>query len=257
MTLRSFTSLALIISLFATSAPLARAQSGAEPAADDATRDRARAIFAEGVSALDTNDCPTALSKFREAYGLIHEPSILYNLATAESECHDIVDAVGHYQAFLDQVRSGRSARFRPDARRQVVALTRRLGHLSLRVDGLMSTDEVTVDGRAIETTPAALADVLVAAGDHVVVVRRDGTERGRTSVTTAEGERATVTVSFSEPVRVPTPEAAAASVADETTRPGPLDTPSPNRRRRRIIIGSSVAGAVVIGAVIAIVATR
>lgn len=223
-----------------------------EPEVSEETRTQARGIFGEGVTALDAGDCQTAIAKFRQAFDMVHQPSILYNLATAESECHDIVSAVEHYQAFVDQVRSGTAARYRPDARRQITAIRRRLGHLAIHAEGIQPDDDVHVDDRTIATT--ALEDVPVAAGDHVVVVRRGGAEWGRATATTTDGQRVTVDVTLTEPVVVPTPQETAIAASESEPDSNPLTEPQPNRRRRRIIIGSSVAGAVVIGVIVGVV---
>lgn len=225
-------------------------------AADDATRTRAREIFQSGAASLEAGDCPSALASFREAYALVGEPSILYNLATAESECLDPVDALAHYEAFLAQVRTGRAARFRPDARRQVAALRRQLGRLAITVDGLLPTDEVRVGDRVVATD--ALSEVWSTAEEVQVEVRRDGVAWGSARVRVVAGRLTPVSVTLAEPPSTPAPrEVAEAALEPQREAPQPLRT-APERRRRRIILGSTVAGAVVVAAVtVAVVTTR
>lgn len=249
MVLRSLWSFA-----FALVASVASAQTPPPEADDEATREQARGIFAEGVTALEGGDCPTALDRFRRAYEMIHEPSILYNLATAEAECHDEVQAAIHYREFLAGARTGRAARFRADAQRQLRTLERTFGHLDLVVGGLEDGDVILLGERRLDAT--ALTGIEAVAGEHLVTVRRGSVEvaSGRVVIAARATARLELTVVYTPPP--PPPAEVAREATREDDEPNVLG-PAPDRRRRRIVVGSSVAAAAVFSTLVVVYTAR
>ena len=246
-------SLRLVLLLIASLVATGAAAQAPTADADAASLDRARALFAEGVAALDGGDCPGALAKFREAYELAREPSILYNLATAEAECHDPVEAAGHYRQFLNDVHSGRAARFRGEAQRQLRTIERSLAHMNLVLTGAQPDDLVLVDDRRLDQ--AALGDVEVSEGEHLLTVRRGNRQVATARVTFAAAEHRQVELAVVD-APVPTPAEVAQSNQAPADERHPLER-TPDPRRRRIAIGASSAVAAVFAAMVVVYTTR
>ena len=227
----------------------------APPPVDEATRTRARELYMQGVDHWNNQRAEPARQAFQEAYDLVHEPSILFNLGSAQVETGHLIEGRDSYRLFLERVTSGPAARHRREAQRMLQQVQARIPTIKLQIADLAEGDEVFLDARPLAA--AELAEPLeVAPSEHTVVVRRGGREWAHEMVTVAEREQKTEQVALVEPPTVPTPEetARAAAIDEHQDQRTPAE-----RRRRRIIIGSSVAGGVaVIATILAVVlATR
>lgn len=217
------------------------------PEASEADRARARTLFQEGVTHLDASEWEAARVKFQEAYDLVHEPSILLNLAHAQVESGHLIEGAESYRRFLDEVRTGRLARNRRDAQNALNAVEARIPKLRINAPTLQEGDEITLDGAPFDRSRLG-TDVLLAPGEHLVVVTRGDETWANEGFTLAERERRTLDLALTQPVAAPTPEQLArTSVGRERARP------SDSQRRRRIAYGVGIgAGVPTVLAVIA-----
>lgn len=176
-----------LLACLLTAAPAA-AQSASEVAA-------ARSLFEEGVAAASASRWADALSAFERSYAIAPRSTTLLNLAGAQVQLGQLVAASESYQRLIREAgRNARERRLREQAEDALEALTPRIAHLTLRIDALTASDEVSIDG---ETVAHAIVGVPtpVDPGAHRVSVRRDDREVGRASTTLGEGERGELTV--------------------------------------------------------------
>jgi PEGA domain-containing protein len=138
--------------------------------ADDA-RERARALFSQGVDLFDRGDYRGAVDAFEDAYAATPYPVILYNIGLAEEKLDDPLAAIAAMKRALeapDKLAPERAER----ARRVIDEQTKRLAVLAIRcnVDGAV----VEVGGRTVGTTPLT-ASIAVKGGDVQVHAQKDG----------------------------------------------------------------------------------
>lgn len=234
---------------------LTAAASAQDSAVSEADRARARELFQEGVTHLDASEWEAAREKFEQAYALVHEPSILLNLAQAQVESGQLMEGAESYRRFLDEVRTGRLARHRRDAQAALTAVEARLPRLRVNAPALQEGDVITLDGRPFERAQLG-TDVRLAPGEHLLLVRRGDETWANEGFTLEERERRTIDLALTGPVAAPTPEQLARTTAGaEGTR-----MPAERARRRRLGFGIGLgAGIPVVMTIIAtaIVVTR
>src|ERR1700677_4063020 len=68
---------------------------------EQATKEAAESQFKEGLRRLDAGDEEGARRSFFSAYGVLRDPSILFNLASAEQLTGHPVEALQHYKLFV------------------------------------------------------------------------------------------------------------------------------------------------------------
>lgn len=71
-------------------------------AADRQLAPAAKVHLDAGLAAYDKQDWDTAIKEIEQAYGLDHDPSLLYTWAQAERNGKRCAKAIEHYRAFLD-----------------------------------------------------------------------------------------------------------------------------------------------------------
>jgi hypothetical protein len=251
--MRRLISVMFVVSLLALPVSAQDAQPSAE--VSESTRQRARELFQEGVTHLDAQEWEAAREKFAEAYELVHEPSILLNLAHAQVEAGYLIEGAASYRRFLDEVRTGRLARNRRDAQIALNAVEARIPKIRINAPTLQEGDEITLDGAPFDRTQLG-TDVQVAPGDHLVLVTRGDETYANESFTLAERERRTLDLPLTAPVAAPTPEQLARASAGRESQRRPMG----DVRRRRIAVGVGVGiGVPAVLSIIAgiIIATR
>lgn len=67
----------------------------------DVDRARAKSLFEEGVQAYSNSDYPRACRLFQEAYDLVPERPLLFNIASCELRMGDTVSACGHFRRYV------------------------------------------------------------------------------------------------------------------------------------------------------------
>lgn len=172
---------------------VALAPTRASAQSSDAERTAAaRALFEQGMRAVDGRDWATAADSLRRSLALRPSPVVEYNLALALAELGELVEASEHLRAVQRESPQGSDAHRL--ASQRLAEILPRLGQLRIDVTGAERGVEVRLDGTVV-------ADALVGApqpadpGDHRVTLHRDGEEIGASEVTVVSGELATVTV--------------------------------------------------------------
>ena len=228
----------------------APATAAAQDGPTDEQRAAAREAFEAGLAAARSGDWRLARDEFAEAYEAVPRPAVLFNLAGAQQRLGELAAAAASYRRFLAEVGDGPAAQHRATAERELAEIEDRIPHLTISVTNLAETDEVRVGDRVAARD--ALSWLPVDPGRHRVSVVRAGQVVVSGSIALAEGS--SDTIELVAPPRVGTPEEAATAV---------VPTPEPERDIEPAggdggVLASPVfwvvAGAVVIGAVVAVV---
>lgn len=162
-------------------------------AGDDAERTAAaRALFEQGMRAVDARDWETAADRLRRSLELRPSPVVGYNLALALAELGRLVEASEHLRAVQRDSPQGSDAHRL--ATQRLAEVLPRLGRLRIDVTGARRGVEVRLDGSPV---PDAVIGVPQPAdpGSHRVSLHRDADEIGASDVTVVAGELATVSL--------------------------------------------------------------
>lgn len=189
----------------------ARAYAQTEPSAE--ALETARRLFAEGVTAAESNRWEEARERFTRAFEIHHAPSIRFNLALAHQNTGSLLEAIEHYRQFLREVPDGTEAVRVAAARAQIEALSPRLARLRVETTG-DTARSFALDGRA---QPLAMlgVDVPVNPGPHTVDVEGAAGDRQRREGAVYESERMRVSIELS-----PTPAIRPAGVWQPRSQP-------------------------------------
>ena len=236
------------------------AHSWAQATEDARQTAAARALFQEGVRFSDSNDWANAADRFERALAVKNAPTIEFNLATAYEHLGRFVECVERLRHILNNDASTREVR--TAAREKLELIEPRIGHLTIHVNGPL--DDVSIK---LDNTPFANALVGVDApadpGHHVIIATRDSAEVARAQVDIAESGRGEASLTI-----VPRP-AQVAQAAEANAHAnglgglqngnGGTDDPAnrPIWKKTWFIVAVSVAGAAVVGGVIAAVAAK
>lgn len=167
-----------------------------------ATRQAASKLFDEGYRFLTIPLFARAAEKFQEALTLYQHPAIYFNLALAQL---NLVQPVEAYESFgramaygaepIGDVPYGQAEEYR---RR----LEQQLGHLEVACE--QPGAEVTMDGRPLFTGPGRWQGVVVP-GEHQILASADGFIPAAERVVVSAGERSTIALALQRPVRTVT----------------------------------------------------
>ncbi|MBX3202487.1 MAG: tetratricopeptide repeat protein [Labilithrix sp.] len=194
----------------------------AEPAkpaatsAEDSVTLEARARFEEGIKLAEAGDHEAARLKFNQAWALLKNPAILYNLARAEQLSGHLVEALEHYRQFAKMPPDPKVT----DAQRQRVAET--ITELSKKVAQIAIEAppgaRVTVDGRLID--PGNTDPIPVTSGKHVV----ESIANGKVKSVTVDCKVGVITKATLTERPAPPPDEGSASrtLYDDVTVPPP-----------------------------------
>lgn len=171
---------------------------------DDATVERARALYEEGLSHVEAGRWADALERFEEAYRISGIAAALFNAAStlrSMGRHRDARDAFDQLLAEHDEldadVRAEAEARRHEEAGRVALILMTGLADAAdaqILLDGLPVTVEAR-DPAELETDP----------GRHAVRVEREGFEPWREELQLADGERARLHVNLTA-IETPAP---------------------------------------------------
>lgn len=152
----------------------------------------ARALFEEGMRAVDARDFETAADRLRRSNQLRFSPVVAYNLSLALIEIGRFVEASEHLRAV--QRASAEGSEAHRLASQRLAEILPRLGRLRIDVTGSREGTEVRLDGAPV---PTALVGVPQPAdpGLHRVTLHRDDEQLGASEVTVASGELAIVSL--------------------------------------------------------------
>jgi hypothetical protein len=163
----------------------------------------ARQLFREGIDAARGGDFERARRAFARSYQLSRRPVTLLNLAGAQSQTGELVQAAESYRRYLRMTREDGDARRREAAEQALAALEPRIPHVVISVVGLHEDDRLELDGD--ELSPAALNQRFpVDPGEHRVVLERSGAEPVVEIFDIREGDDRQV--SLTAPAQAPTP---------------------------------------------------
>ncbi len=195
---------AVLAAALSASVESAAAQPGEPPTeargSADTEADRtaaARALFEEGMRAVDARDWQVAVDRLRRSHELRPSPVVRYNLALALIEVGGFVAASEHLRAVIRATGEGTEAH--RIASERLEAILPRLGRLLIAVTGASETVETRLDGGLV---PEALVGVPQPAdpGPHRVSIHRGGQELGAAEVTVESGREASVALEAPPP---------------------------------------------------------
>jgi len=171
-------------------APSAVADPAATPARDDASKRAAQALVDEAVALLQQRQYPAALARFLVAYERYPSPKILLNIASTLRDMGQPADAANTYQRYLDDPGTG-VGRVN-EVKRLLADLDQQVALLVVAVSPTGA--DVSIDGGAWTTIGPSLS-TRVAAGAHVVRVRKAGLTPAHASVDGVAGNRHDVAI--------------------------------------------------------------
>lgn len=178
--------LALASVLFGVAAP-ARAQTAPAGADPDARTVRARALFAEGVAAVEAQNLAGAEAAFRGALELRDAPTIRYNLALVLFKRDAFPEAVANNDAVLRDTTATAELRAQAESLRGQIAELAGYARIDLRGSAGAT---VALDGYGVGDLGA---EVALAPGAHVATATQAGREVARAEATLVTGQHATI----------------------------------------------------------------
>lgn len=183
------------------SASRARAQAPVDVAAG-------RQLFVEALGDEEHGRFAEALAKYRRVQLFRDTANVRYRIGSSLEHLGKIVHAV---DAYTVAVRLGTEGAAAADAevvraaQARLDALSPKVAHVAIRLPSPPPAEaEVTVDGEPV--APAALADVPLDPGGHVVAATAKGTRPFRTQINLPEGGRVDVPIAFEMPLVEPAP---------------------------------------------------
>jgi tetratricopeptide (TPR) repeat protein len=141
---------------------------------NDATREKAAALFKEADANYKIKEYEKALAGFKEAYMLAHEPVLLFNIAQCHRQMDQLDEALKSYQAFL---RDDPKSELRANAESRITEIKAELKRRSLKGAVEITTKqdpaEVFLDGEAKGQSPVKLSEI--APGPHLLTIKKPG----------------------------------------------------------------------------------
>ena len=196
----------------------------------DPAKDAARARFIEGIDLYRKHDFEAARVAFTQAYSVLKQRDVLFNLAAAERDSSHPLDALRHYRALLaDPALDPKS---KDDVVKAIADLEAKTSRIKIKAT---AGAKLTVDGVKVDEDTV---DVLPGAHD-VVATYQDGTTK-KAQVSTKAGEAVDADVS-SPTVAVPTATATATATA-------PPIVPPPTSQTPKLVAGGTMLGVGVLG---------
>lgn len=159
--------------------------------------DAARALAEAGFQLYEQGDYATALDRFTEAEEIYHAPPHVLYIARASAKVGKLVEARKAYEQLAgEDLGANAPEQFREaqqTARGELEPLRSRIPSLVINVTGIsIDSAIVTIDGQGVP--PKALGGpVEVNPGEHELVLRAEGREPTRQSVTIEEGTQSSI----------------------------------------------------------------
>lgn len=167
-----------------------RHRAAAAPSTDTAETDRARSLFAEGVSLVGESHFEEAEARFRQALAIRDAPAIRYNLASVLYEQGEYPEAQVENERAL--AASDVPAAVRTAAEELRGHLAERAAYVRIELAGAATGGSISVDGYVL--TQAGL-EIPVSPAQHTLVVTLHGDEVARRELEIATGEHRIVTL--------------------------------------------------------------
>jgi hypothetical protein len=194
----------------------------AQPEADPDARDVsvARTEFRAGVQAARAGDWGAARDHFARSYAINPRASALFNLAGAQLQTGQLVEAAESYREYLGRRTEATAANI-AESERVLAELESRIPTVTLRVDDLADGDEVLLDDAVLN--PLLLGQPMpLNPGEHRVAVRRAGDVIASETLRATEGARLEASLVAPAP---PAPRPAEPEPLPAVTSPEPAET--------------------------------
>lgn len=202
-----------------TAGPVAEGPAPAEQApSEQAAREEAAQRFQRGLAFYADGDYPLALIEFDRAYQLVPDYRVLYNIGQVSIQLSRFARARLALEQYLAEGGAAIPPERAEQVRRDLGMLVDRTAHVELTSS--VAGAEIIVDERSVGETPLA-APLLLDAGEHQIVLRKQGFQTVTRRIVLAGAERLPLTVEMvaeAEPVVIiqkPEPE-------PQPTRPAP-----------------------------------
>lgn len=151
--------------------------------------------FKSGVALFGEQKFGEALAEFERAYEIAPAPIVLYNIAACHRELSHYAEAVKYYRRFLDEGQDKAPADRIVAAKAELDGILQRIARVTVNApDGA----EVLVDGKSIGTMPLDMP-LIVAPGEHKVVVHLDGKKDGDKNLRVASGDEVEVKIKLGD----------------------------------------------------------
>jgi hypothetical protein len=228
---RSFAALLVVVAV---------AASGNAGAAEPDARAKSRALFLQGVAALDDTRPREALAMFEHAYELFPHYSTLYNIGICHRALAQNADAANALQRYLDE---GGAASPSEESVRVKALLAELDGKTATLTVSVTPVVRMTLDGRPLSVG----APVRVEPGEHVVEAADSGTRASRTTLNLRAGERRALALDLSlESGRSSHPVSSPPATAPPVPPPGadePAHGDAPQRLNTTFWIAAGTSG--------------
>ncbi|MBX3188180.1 MAG: hypothetical protein KF819_14255 [Labilithrix sp.] len=192
---------ALAIALAASGVGLAARPAHAQSVAELDAREKSRAAFRKGVVQLRAQDWAAARASFESAWSLYPHPSILLNLGIARLRTDDPVRAEQDLVRFLSE-DPGAAPEELSGAREALAEARARIG--TIRVTVTPASARITIDGKPVEALrrggasgEAAVAELRVKAGRHVITSDAPGHEAAKREIDLAGKAESAVAIAL------------------------------------------------------------
>lgn len=168
--------------VLALAAPAAAAPKKQPQTAEQKEADR---HFKSGVALFTESKFGEALAEFERAYEIAPHPLVLYNIAGCHRELSHYAEAVKFYKRFLDEGKGKVPKDRLIAAQTELDGILARIARITVAApDGA----QLTLDGADLGTMPIDMP-LMVAPGEHKVVVRSQGMRDAERTVRVASGD--------------------------------------------------------------------
>jgi hypothetical protein len=141
--------------------------------------------FKSGVALFKEAKFAEALAEFERAYEIAPHPTVLYNIAGCHRELSHYGEAVKFYKRFLAEGKGVAPKDRLAAAQTELDGILARIARITVAApDGAM----LTLDGTELGTMPVEMP-LMVAPGEHKIVVRSQGMRDAERTVRVASGD--------------------------------------------------------------------
>jgi hypothetical protein len=171
--------------------------------------------FKSGVALFKEAKFAEALAEFERAYEIAPHPLVLYNIAGCHRELSHYSEAVKFYKRFLDEAKDQAPKERLKAAQAELDGILARIARITVAApDGAM----LTVDGAEVGTMPVEMP-LMVAPGEHKIIVRSQGMRDAEKTVRVASGDVIDVAMKLVELPARPSESVVKRDDVDEPTR--------------------------------------
>jgi len=202
----------------------------------------AKGHYERGTGLYNDLDFKLALIEFRRAYELAPNYKILFNIGQVNLQLNNYADALAALEKYLEQGGAEIPKKRRAEVEKDIAGLKARTAHLTVTtpVEGAM----VSVDDGPPVAAP--VTSMLIDAGQHRIVVMKEGYVTATKTVTLAPSDEAQEAIELS-----PVPVAPPPQIVErrEYLPPPPTEPPPPPPSPSYVWVGWAATGLLVAGA--------